>query len=211
MKLSERLKYNADGLVTAVAQDADNGQVLMVAHMNSEALSRTIATGDAWYFSRSRNALWRKGETSGQVQRVVEMRRDLFPDGIGFVQFIHGGGLLFPSTAPHIGADGVGCQILSCTVQPAGQDETSGKPWSILRQGHKHTLRNVFGQVRVPNHPQRGGIDEVNVPPHQFGKRRLRPALGVIAQELLVGQTLHAWNRIKIKRTIKIKSTGLRL
>ena len=49
-------------------------------------------------------------------------------------------------------------------MQPAGQDETSGKPWSILRQGHKHTLRNVFGQVRVPNHPQRGGIDEVNVP-----------------------------------------------
>jgi phosphoribosyl-AMP cyclohydrolase len=54
----------------------------MVAHMNAEALSRTIASGEAWYFSRSRNALWRKGETSGHVQRVVEMRVDCDQDAI---------------------------------------------------------------------------------------------------------------------------------
>jgi phosphoribosyl-AMP cyclohydrolase len=54
----------------------------MVAHMNEEALRRTIASGEAWYFSRSRNALWRKGETSGHVQRVVEMRTDCDQDAI---------------------------------------------------------------------------------------------------------------------------------
>jgi phosphoribosyl-AMP cyclohydrolase len=56
--------------------------VLMVAHMNDEALRKTIASGEAWYFSRSRNALWRKGETSGQVQRVVEMRLDCDQDAV---------------------------------------------------------------------------------------------------------------------------------
>ena len=71
-----------DGLVTAVAQDAATGQVLMVAHMNAEALSRTIASGEAWYFSRTRNALWRKGETSGQAQRVIEIRVDCDQDAI---------------------------------------------------------------------------------------------------------------------------------
>ena len=54
-------KFDASGLLTCVATDAATGDVLMVAHMNDEALRKTIATGDAWYFSRSRNALWRKG------------------------------------------------------------------------------------------------------------------------------------------------------
>lgn len=54
-------KFDADGLVTAVATDAASGEVLMVAHMNAQALAKTIATGEAWYFSRSRRALWRKG------------------------------------------------------------------------------------------------------------------------------------------------------
>jgi phosphoribosyl-AMP cyclohydrolase len=68
--------------VTCVASDAGSGAVLMVAHMNDETLRRTIASGEAWYFSRSRNALWRKGETSGHVQRVVEMRLDCDQDAI---------------------------------------------------------------------------------------------------------------------------------
>ena len=71
-----------DGLVTAIAIDDERGDVLMVAHMNEEALRKTIESGDAWYFSRSRNALWRKGETSGQTQRVVEMRMDCDQDAI---------------------------------------------------------------------------------------------------------------------------------
>jgi phosphoribosyl-AMP cyclohydrolase len=75
-------KFDASGLVTCVATDASSGEVLMVAHMNEEALRRTIASGDAWYFSRSRNALWRKGETSGQIQRVVELRLDCDQDAV---------------------------------------------------------------------------------------------------------------------------------
>jgi phosphoribosyl-AMP cyclohydrolase len=75
-------KFDADGLVTCVATDAGTGEVLMVAHMNREALARTIDTGEAWYFSRSRRALWRKGEISGHVQRVVEMRIDCDQDAV---------------------------------------------------------------------------------------------------------------------------------
>ena len=75
-------KFDADGLVTCVATDAARGDVLMVAHMNAEALARTIASGEAWYFSRSRRRLWRKGETSGHVQRVIEMRVDCDQDAV---------------------------------------------------------------------------------------------------------------------------------
>ncbi len=80
--LSLRPKFDANGLVTCVATDASTSEVLMVAHMNEEALRKTIATGEAWYYSRSRQALWRKGETSGHVQRVVEMRTDCDQDAI---------------------------------------------------------------------------------------------------------------------------------
>jgi phosphoribosyl-AMP cyclohydrolase len=80
--LAFRPKFDASGLVTCVATDIGTGEVLMVAHMNDEALRKTIASGEAWYFSRSRNALWRKGETSGQVQRVVEMRMDCDQDAV---------------------------------------------------------------------------------------------------------------------------------
>jgi phosphoribosyl-AMP cyclohydrolase len=80
--LKFRPKFDAAGLVTCVATDAGSGDVLMVAHMNDEALRKTMSTGEAWYFSRSRNSLWRKGETSGHVQRVVEMRVDCDQDAI---------------------------------------------------------------------------------------------------------------------------------
>jgi phosphoribosyl-AMP cyclohydrolase len=75
-------KFDADGLVTCVATDAASGEVLMVAHMNAEALARTIESGEAWYYSRSRAALWRKGESSGHTQRVVEMRVDCDQDAV---------------------------------------------------------------------------------------------------------------------------------
>src|SRR5690348_4417591 len=75
-------RYDANGLVTAVVTDAARGDVLMVAHMNAEALAKTIATGEAWYYSRSRKALWKKGETSGHVQRVVELRIDCDQDAV---------------------------------------------------------------------------------------------------------------------------------
>jgi phosphoribosyl-AMP cyclohydrolase len=75
-------KWDAAGLVTAVASDAGSGEVLMVAHMNAEALERTIATGEAHFWSRSRGRLWKKGETSGHVLRVIEARIDCDQDAI---------------------------------------------------------------------------------------------------------------------------------
>ena len=75
-------RFGADGLVTAVVTDAVSGQVLMLAHMNAQSLQRTIETGEAWYWSRSRRELWHKGATSGTVQDVVEMRVDCDQDAI---------------------------------------------------------------------------------------------------------------------------------
>ncbi|WP_426165365.1 phosphoribosyl-AMP cyclohydrolase [Sandarakinorhabdus sp. DWP1-3-1] len=74
--------WDAQGLITAVAADAASGQVLMVAHMNADALAATLATGEAHYWSRSRKELWHKGATSGAIQRVVEMRIDCDQDAI---------------------------------------------------------------------------------------------------------------------------------
>ncbi|HVV80096.1 MAG TPA: phosphoribosyl-AMP cyclohydrolase [Pseudolabrys sp.] len=75
-------KFDKDGLVTAVVTDVVSGDLLMVAHMNADALKRTVETGEAWYFSRSRKQLWRKGESSGHVQRVKEMRVDCDQDSV---------------------------------------------------------------------------------------------------------------------------------
>jgi phosphoribosyl-AMP cyclohydrolase len=73
-------KFDAAGLITCVVTSADSGEVLMVAHMNAQALTKTLEAGEAWFYSRSRQALWKKGETSGHVQRVVEMRVDCDQD-----------------------------------------------------------------------------------------------------------------------------------
>ncbi len=70
------LVYNADGLIPAIAQDAENGDVLMLAWMNAEAVARTLESRQVTYWSRSRQAFWIKGETSGNTQQLVEMRLD---------------------------------------------------------------------------------------------------------------------------------------
>jgi len=75
-------RFDVNGLVAAVAQHADTGEVLMLAWMNAEALKLTLDSGQAHYFSRSRNALWKKGETSGQLQDVVELRVDCDQDAV---------------------------------------------------------------------------------------------------------------------------------
>jgi phosphoribosyl-AMP cyclohydrolase len=75
-------RFDASGLIAAVTTHAETGEVLMVAWMNAEALRLTLDTGEAHYFSRSRNQLWKKGETSGQVQRVVEVRVDCDQDAV---------------------------------------------------------------------------------------------------------------------------------
>lgn len=75
-------KYDANGLITAVVTHATTGDVLMVAHMNADALAATIASGEAVFWSRSRGRLWKKGETSGNVLRVTEMRIDCDQDSL---------------------------------------------------------------------------------------------------------------------------------
>jgi len=75
-------RFDANGLVAAICQDAASGEVLMFAWMNTEALRLTLDTGFAHYWSRSRNELWKKGETSGQLQRVVELRVDCDQDAV---------------------------------------------------------------------------------------------------------------------------------
>jgi phosphoribosyl-AMP cyclohydrolase len=75
-------KFDADGLITCIVTDAWSAEVLMLAHMNAEALAKTLTTGEAWFYSRSREQLWKKGETSGHVQRVVEMRVDCDQDAL---------------------------------------------------------------------------------------------------------------------------------
>ncbi len=73
-------RFDADGLITAIAQDAQNGEILMVAYMNDEALARTLDSGRAVYYSRSRKKLWAKGEESGHVQKVNEIQVDCDQD-----------------------------------------------------------------------------------------------------------------------------------
>jgi phosphoribosyl-AMP cyclohydrolase len=78
-------KYDANGLVTAVVTDADDGAVLMVGHMNAEALAKSRETGTAVFFSRSRQRLWQKGESSGHFLNIVEMRIDCDQDAIWII------------------------------------------------------------------------------------------------------------------------------
>ena len=80
--LWDALRFDAAGLVAAIAQQHDTGEVLMLAWMNRESLAETLATGRVCYFSRSRGRLWRKGESSGQVQRLVELRLDCDGDAV---------------------------------------------------------------------------------------------------------------------------------
>jgi len=80
--IAARLKRTQDGLVAAVAQQHDTGEVLMVAWMNDDALEQTLTTGRAVYWSRSRQELWRKGDTSGNVQRVVSVSLDCDGDAV---------------------------------------------------------------------------------------------------------------------------------
>jgi len=78
-------RFDTSGLLTAVVTDAADGQLLMVAHMNAEALSLTLESGIAHYWSRSRSELWKKGETSGNLQQVVEIRTDCDQDAVWLI------------------------------------------------------------------------------------------------------------------------------
>jgi phosphoribosyl-ATP pyrophosphohydrolase/phosphoribosyl-AMP cyclohydrolase len=84
-EITSLIAWDEHGLVPAVVQDVATNQVLMLAYVNAEALQRTLETGETWFWSRSRQALWHKGETSGNVQRVIEVRYDCDGDALLFV------------------------------------------------------------------------------------------------------------------------------
>ena len=81
-ELLSEIKYDAGGLVPAIVQDANTDQVLMLAYMNSESLRLTIESGETWFWSRSRQELWHKGATSGNIQKVVEIKVDCDEDAL---------------------------------------------------------------------------------------------------------------------------------
>jgi phosphoribosyl-AMP cyclohydrolase len=124
-------KFGPEGLVTCVATDAASGSVLMVAHMNADALAKTIATGEAWYFSRSRGKLWHKGESSGHFQRVVEMRVDCDQDAI-WIKVQQTGG------ACHTGRHSCFYRVVPVgkagTVTLEFRDELSSGPANVYRK-----------------------------------------------------------------------------
>ncbi len=113
-------KFDADGLIPCITTDVNSGEVLMLGHLNGEALQETVATGEAHYWSRSRQCLWRKGETSGLVQEVVEMRIDDDQDAVWLRVRIAGSG-----ASCHVG-------YRSCfyrSVEPGGH---SGGPTRLV-------------------------------------------------------------------------------
>jgi len=79
-ELLNEIKYDANGLVPAIVQDASTNEVLTLAYMNAESLSLTVETGETWFWSRSRSELWHKGATSGNIQKVVEIKVDCDAD-----------------------------------------------------------------------------------------------------------------------------------
>jgi phosphoribosyl-AMP cyclohydrolase len=85
-------RFDANGLISAIVADETSGEILMLAHMNAEALERTIATREAWFYSRSRKSLWRKGETSGNTLRVSAMKVDCDQDAILLAVKVEGDG-----------------------------------------------------------------------------------------------------------------------
>lgn len=88
--LVDEIRFDRAGLVAAVAQQHDSGEVLMLAWMNRDAVAETLATGRVCYFSRSRNVLWRKGESSGQTQTLIELRLDCDGDSLLLLVDQHG-------------------------------------------------------------------------------------------------------------------------
>ncbi len=112
-------KFDAHGLITAVVTDAHDGQLLMVAHMNEQALALSLETGIAHYWSRSRQSLWKKGETSGNLQSVVELRTDCDQDALWL--------------KVNVAGDGVTCHTgkKSCFYRVVG-NKTSG--WALTQE-----------------------------------------------------------------------------
>ena len=132
--------FNADGLIPCITSDADTGEVLMLGYMNVEALQRTIATGEAHYWSRSRQCLWRKGSTSGLIQEVVEMRIDDDQDAVWLRVRIPGSG-----ASCHVG-------YRSCFYRSVELGSHSDGPARLAFTESRKSFdpRDVYGDVPNP-------------------------------------------------------------
>jgi phosphoribosyl-AMP cyclohydrolase len=132
-------KFDPQGFIPCVTTDHHSGELLMVAVMNREALTRTIETGEAWYFSRSRQQLWHKGATSGLVQRVVEMRIDDDQDCVWLRVEVAGG------ASCHVG-------YRSCFYRrvPVGAERAGGTALSFTEAEKVFDPRAVYGDAPNP-------------------------------------------------------------
>jgi phosphoribosyl-AMP cyclohydrolase len=130
-------RFDADGLIAAITTDAESGEVLMLGYMNAEALKRTIATGEAHYWSRSRQCLWHKGATSGFVQKVVELRIDDDQDALWLRVRVEG------SASCHVG-------YRSCFYRaiPLGAEATSDL--HFVEDAKTFDPRAVYGDAPNP-------------------------------------------------------------
>jgi phosphoribosyl-AMP cyclohydrolase len=125
-------RFDSNGLITAIVTDAHDGVLLMVAHMNAEALALTLTTGTAHYFSRSREKIWKKGETSGNLQAVMEIRADCDQDAL----------LLKVEVAGHAATCHTGRR--SCFYRTV--ELQAGKPVLSIADDHRHfDPHDVYG------------------------------------------------------------------
>ncbi len=133
-------KFDADGLLPCITTDASTGDVLMLGYMNGEALQRTIATGEAHYWSRSRQCLWRKGATSGLVQEVVEVRIDDDQDAVWLRVRVAGSG-----ASCHVG-------YRSCFYRSVELGGPSGGPARLVfrESGKSFDPKDVYGDAPNP-------------------------------------------------------------
>ena len=133
-------KFDADGLIPCITTDANSGEVLMLGYMNGEALQQTIATGEAHYWSRSRQCLWRKGATSGLTQKVVEMRIDDDQDAVWLRVRVAGSG-----ASCHVG-------YRSCFYRSVELGGPSGEPARLVFTESRKTFdpKGVYGDAPNP-------------------------------------------------------------
>lgn len=133
-------KFDAYGLIPCVTTDADSGEVLMLGYMNCEALQRTIETGEAHYWSRSRQQLWRKGATSGLVQEVSELRVDDDQDAVWLRVKVQGSG-----ASCHVG-------YRSCFYRnvPVGGAHQSNRRLVFVESGKTFNPKSVYGDTPNP-------------------------------------------------------------
>ncbi|MEO1304557.1 MAG: phosphoribosyl-AMP cyclohydrolase [Pseudomonadota bacterium] len=135
-------KFDADGLIACVTTDAESGEVLMLGYMNQEALQRSIATGEAHYWSRSRQQLWHKGATSGLTQNIVEMRVDDDQDAIWLRVSVAGSG-----ASCHVG-------YRSCFYRSVELGAPSDAPAKLTFEEDQKTFDPMAVYGDVPNPTQ---------------------------------------------------------